>query len=75
MIEQTNNNDMKQHNKVGIYATLASICLALIAATIFAVLPDIKDSVTHVASIFGLIMAAGLSAMSAIIAIMAFLDR
>ena len=66
---------MKRHTKVGIYATLASICLALIAATIFAVLPDIKGSVTHVVSIFGLIMATGFSAMSAIIAIMAFLDR
>ena len=75
MIEQINNNDMKQHNKVGIYATLASICLALIAVTIYAVIPDIKDSVTHAASIFGLILATSFSAMSAIIAVVAFLDR
>lgn len=66
---------MKRHTMVGIYATLASICLALIAATILVVIPEIEDLVTHVASLFGLIMATGLSAMSAIIAVVAFLDR
>lgn len=66
---------MKRHIKVGIYATLASICLALIAVTILVMIPDIKDSVTHAASIFGLILATSFSAMSAIIAVVAFLDR
>ena len=59
---------MKQHNKVGIYATLASICLALIAATILVVIPEIEDVTAQTASIIGAIMATGFAGFAAIVA-------
>lgn len=64
---------MKHHIKVGIYATVASIVLAAVAIVLLNLIPSFD--VAEVATIFGAIMATGFSAMSAIIAIMAFLDR
>lgn len=65
---------MKHHIKVGIYATVASIVLAAVAIELLSLLPSV-DNVAEVATIFGVIMATGFSAMSAIIAAAAFLDR
>lgn len=66
---------MKRHTKVGIYATLASICFALIAVTILVMVPEIKDPTAQAASTFGAIMATGFATVSAIIAVVAFTDR
>lgn len=66
---------MKRHTKVGIYATLASICLALIAVTILVMLPEIKTPTAQAASTFGAIMATGFASIAAIIAAVAFTDR
>ena len=61
-------------SKVGIYATVASIVLAAVAIVLLSLLPGF-DNVAEVAMIFGAIMGTGFSAMSAIIAVVAFLDR
>lgn len=65
---------MKHHNKVGIYATVASFVLAAVAIMLLSLLPSF-DNLAEVATIFGAIMATGFSAMSAIIAVVAFFDR
>ena len=65
---------MKHHIKVGIYATVASIVLAAVVIVLLSLLPSF-DNLAEVATIFGAIMATGFSAMSAIIAVVAFLDR
>lgn len=65
---------MKHHNKVGIYATVASIVLATVAIVLLSLLPSV-DNVAEVATIFGAIMATGFATVSAIIAVVAFLDR
>lgn len=65
---------MKHHNKVGIYATIASIVLAAVAIVLLSLIPSF-DNVAEVATIFGAIMATGFAAVSAIIAVVAFLDR
>lgn len=65
---------MKHHIKVGIYATVASIVLAAVAIVLLSLLPSF-DNVAEVATIFGAIMATGFSMVSAIIAVVAFLDR
>ena len=65
---------MKHHIKVGIYATVASIVLAAVAIVLLSPLSSFGN-VAEVATIFGAIMATGFSVMSAIIAVVAFLDR
>lgn len=65
---------MKHHNKVGIYATVASIVLAAVAIVLLSLIPNF-DNVAEVATIFGAIMATGFATVSAIIAVVAFLDR
>lgn len=65
---------MKHHNKVGIYATVASIVLAAVAIVLLSLIPSF-DNVAEVATIFGTIMATGFATVSAIIAVVAFLDR
>lgn len=65
---------MKHHNKVGIYATVASVVLAAVAIVLLNLIPSF-DNLAEVATIFGAIMATGFSAMSAIIAVVAFLDK
>lgn len=61
-------------SKVGIYATVASIVLATVAIALLNLIPSF-DNVAEVAAIFGVIMATGFSMVSAIIAVVAFLDR
>ncbi|MBR3912559.1 MAG: hypothetical protein IKJ48_07855 [Alistipes sp.] len=65
---------MKHHIKVGIYATVASIVLAAVAIVLLNLIPSF-DNLAEVATIFGAIMATGFSMVSAIIAVVAFLDR
>lgn len=65
---------MKRHTKVGIYATLASICLVLITVTILVMIPWIEDIMAQTASIIGAIMATGFAILVAIIAAVAFTD-
>lgn len=61
-------------SKVGIYATIASIVLAAAAIVLLNLIPSF-DNVAEVAAIFGAIMVTGFSMVSAIIAVVAFLDR
>lgn len=65
---------MKHNNEVGIYATVASIDLAAVAIVLISLIPSF-DNFAEVATIFGAIMATGFSMVSAIIAVVAFLDR
>lgn len=65
---------MMRVSKVGIYATVACVVLAAVAIVLLSLLPGF-DNVAEVAAIFGAIMATGFSMVSAIIAVVAFLDR
>lgn len=65
---------MRRESKVGIYATVASVVLAAVAIAPLNLIPSF-DNVAEVAAIFGAIMATGFSMVSAIIAVVAFLDR
>lgn len=65
---------MMRVSKVGIYATVASIVLAAVAIVLFNLIPSF-DNLAEVATIFGAIMVTGFSMVSAIIAVVAFLDK
>lgn len=62
-------------NKTGLIASAASADLALIAVSLMSILPAIENDAAEVATIFGTIMATGFATVSAIIAVVAFLDR
>ena len=62
-------------NKTGLIASAASAGLALIAVSLMSILPAIEDDAAEVATILGAIMATGFATVSAIIAVVAFLDR